>query len=68
MRNAGINTGSERNVWDLYSRGGLNSGEYDFVIRFLAFGILAYEPRRFGIDLALDSSPDPTLITCSTGR
>ena len=49
MRRAGINP-SERNVWDLYLRRGLTEPEYDFVIRFLAFGIIARDPKKFGID------------------
>lgn len=43
-----INHDTERNVWDLYRKGGLTEAEYRFVIRFLAFGIIAHEPRRFG--------------------
>jgi Transglycosylase SLT domain len=45
-----INHDTERNVWDLYRKGGLTEAEYDFVIRFLAFGIIAHEPRRFGYE------------------
>jgi hypothetical protein len=45
-----INHDTERNVWDLYRRGGLTEKEYDFVIRFLAFGILANAAGRFGYE------------------
>jgi hypothetical protein len=45
-----INHDTERNVWDLYRKGGLAESEYDFVIRVLAFGIMAHEPRRFGVE------------------
>jgi hypothetical protein len=45
-----INHDTERNVWDLYRNGGLTEAEYGFVIRFLAFGIIAHEPRRFGYE------------------
>jgi hypothetical protein len=45
-----INHDTERNVWDLYRKGGLTEAEYGFVIRFLAFGIIANEPRRFGYE------------------
>jgi hypothetical protein len=45
-----INHDTERNVWDLYRRGGLTEAEYSFVIRFLAFGILANAPGRFGYE------------------
>ncbi|MBO0800500.1 MAG: transglycosylase SLT domain-containing protein [Blastocatellia bacterium] len=45
-----INHDTERNIWDLYRRGGLTEAEYGFVIRFLAFGIIAHEPWKFGYE------------------
>jgi hypothetical protein len=41
MSKARLNPDTERNVWALYQKGGLTESEYDFVIKFLAFGILA---------------------------
>lgn len=40
---------SQRNVWYLHDRGGLNQESYDFVIRFLALAVIAQDPGRFGI-------------------
>jgi transglycosylase-like protein with SLT domain len=45
-----INHDTERNIWDLYRKGGLTETEYGFVIRFLAFGIIANAPGRFGYE------------------
>ena len=43
------NPGAKRNVWYLYERNGLDREAYHFVVRFLAFGVIAQNPRRFGI-------------------
>jgi len=40
----------ERNVWYLHDNGIINARAYDFVISFLACGIIAQDPRRFGVD------------------
>jgi hypothetical protein len=40
----------ERNFKYLYDRGGLSRRAYEHVIRFLALGALALEPRAFGIE------------------
>lgn len=50
MSRAGINPDTERNVWELYRKGGLSETEYDFISRFLALGIIAFKPHEFGID------------------
>jgi hypothetical protein len=41
---------AERNVWYLHERGIINERAYGFVISFLACGIIAQDPRRFGVD------------------
>lgn len=41
---------AERNVWYMYERGIINERAYDFVVSFLACGIIAQDPRRFGVD------------------
>src|SRR5262249_55502970 len=47
MNKAHINPDTERNVWALYKKGGLTETEYDFVLKFLAFGILTQsQPSR----------------------
>jgi len=51
MRRAKINHQTERNVWDLHRKGGLTEAEYGFVIRFLAVGIMAHEPKKYGLDV-----------------
>jgi hypothetical protein len=40
----------ERNVWELRERGLLSERAYDFVISFLACGVIAQNPRGFGVD------------------
>lgn len=42
---------TQRNVWYLYSQGGINSQSYDFVVRFIALGVIAQNPRMFGIEV-----------------
>ncbi|HEX6731427.1 MAG TPA: FHA domain-containing protein [Pyrinomonadaceae bacterium] len=49
MRRLVKNPLSQRNVWYLHDRGGLNQESYDFVIRFLALAVIAQDPGRFGI-------------------
>lgn len=40
---------AERNVWYLRAHGGLSDAAYRFVIRFLAAGVIAQDPRRYGL-------------------
>lgn len=40
---------AERNVWFLRERGGLSDAAYDFVIRTVAAGAIAQDPRRHGV-------------------
>ncbi|HEX4950928.1 MAG TPA: FHA domain-containing protein [Blastocatellia bacterium] len=41
---------TDRNVWFLRSKGALSDTAYDFVLRFLAYGAIAQNPRQFGLD------------------
>lgn len=41
---------TERNVWFLNERGGLSAGAYDFVLRFIALGIIAQHPQDYGVE------------------
>lgn len=41
---------AERNVWYLHERGIINERAYSFVVSFLACGIIAHDPRKFGVD------------------
>jgi pSer/pThr/pTyr-binding forkhead associated (FHA) protein len=50
MRRAVKDPLTERNVWHL--RDSLDPDVFDFVLRFLALGIIAQNPERFGIDAA----------------
>jgi hypothetical protein len=40
---------ADRNVWYLRNHGGLDEQAYDFVVRFMALGVIADNPRRFGV-------------------
>lgn len=40
---------TQRNVWFLHERGGLSAEAYDFVLKVLAMGVIAQDPRQFGI-------------------
>ncbi|HEV2864866.1 MAG TPA: FHA domain-containing protein [Pyrinomonadaceae bacterium] len=40
---------AERNVWFLRERGGLSDAAYDLVIRTVAVGTIAQDPRRYGV-------------------
>jgi hypothetical protein len=44
------NPSKKRNFWYLYEQNGLSNEAYSFVIRFLALGIIAQNPRQFGIE------------------
>lgn len=46
-----VNTSkTERNVWFLHEKNALDSSAYNFVIRFLALGIIAQNPQQFGVN------------------
>jgi FHA domain len=40
---------TDRNVWFLREHGGLDDQAYAFVVRFVALGVIAENPRRFGV-------------------
>jgi hypothetical protein len=44
------NPQTDRNVWFLRQKGALSNEAYDFVLRFLAYGAIAQNPRQFGLD------------------
>jgi hypothetical protein len=44
------NPQTDRNVWFLREKGALSDTAYDFVLRFLAYGAIAQNPRQFGLD------------------
>jgi FHA domain len=46
----GDNPMRERKVWSLARRGKFKPGQYEFVLRFIAYGIIAGNPRRCGIE------------------
>jgi hypothetical protein len=52
MRRLVNNPLTERNIWHLRSRGGLNDQAYDFALRFIALGIVAQAPNQFGVGTA----------------
>jgi hypothetical protein len=39
----------QRNVWYLNERGGLEPAVYDFVVGFVALGVIAQNPGQFGV-------------------
>ncbi len=43
---------NERTVWHLRERGGLSDDVYGFVVKFLALGMIAQNPRQFGVQAA----------------
>jgi hypothetical protein len=49
LLNARYRKPTDRNVWYLHQEGILDREAYDFVLRFLAFGAVAQDPRRFGV-------------------
>jgi hypothetical protein len=50
IKAARIDPATERNVWMLYERKQLNEAEFSFIVNFLAYGIIAHEPRRYGVN------------------
>jgi pSer/pThr/pTyr-binding forkhead associated (FHA) protein len=49
MRRVVRNPLTDRNVWFLREHGGLDDRAYNFVVSFLALGVIAESPRRFGV-------------------
>jgi hypothetical protein len=50
MRRVVNNPTTERNVWYLRERAALDAEAYAFVVRFLALGVIAENPRQFGVE------------------
>jgi FHA domain-containing protein len=46
----GDNPMRDRKVWSLARRGKFKPGQYEFVLRFIAYGIIAANPRQCGIE------------------
>ncbi|HEX5083648.1 MAG TPA: FHA domain-containing protein [Blastocatellia bacterium] len=46
----GDNPMRERKVWSLARRGKFKPGQYEFVLRFIAYGIIAGNPKQCGIE------------------
>ena len=44
------NPQTDRNVWFLREKGALSDTAYEFVLRFLAYGAIAQNPRQFSLD------------------
>jgi pSer/pThr/pTyr-binding forkhead associated (FHA) protein len=40
---------TDRNIWYLHDHAGLATEAYDFVINFLALGVIGENPRKFGV-------------------
>lgn len=49
MRRAVKDPLTQRNIWYLRERGALESDAYDFAITFIAVGVIAQQPRQFGV-------------------
>jgi hypothetical protein len=49
MRRVVKNPLTDRNVWYLREQNGLDQQAYDFVVSFIALGVIAENPRRFGV-------------------
>lgn len=49
MRRVVKNPLTDRNVWYLREHGGLDEQSYEFVVRFIALGIIGENPRKFGV-------------------
>jgi hypothetical protein len=49
MRRLVNNPLRDRNVWYLHERGGLDADVYNFVLSFIALGIIAQNPSQYGI-------------------
>lgn len=46
------NSFTERNVWHLHEHGGLSGEAYGAVVRTIAVGVIAQDPRRYGVQAA----------------
>jgi pSer/pThr/pTyr-binding forkhead associated (FHA) protein len=49
-RRSTVETSEARTVWFLREKNAITDEAYDFVIRFLAIGVIAQNPKRYGID------------------
>ena len=49
MRRLVNNPLTDRNVWHLHEHGGLDAEVYNFVLSFIALGVIAQNPRQYGI-------------------
>ena len=52
MRRLVNNPLTDRNVWHLHEHGGLDAEVYNFVLSFIALGVIAQNPRQYGIAAA----------------
>lgn len=52
MRRLVKNSFTERNVWHMHAQGGLSEGAYRSVVRAIAVGVIAQDPRRYGVEAA----------------
>ena len=52
MRRVVKNPLTDRNVWYLREHGGLDEQSYEFIVRFIALGIIGENPRKFGVAAA----------------
>jgi len=50
MRRTVTNPFTQRNIWYLHQSGAIDDQAYALVVRFLALGVIARNPRPFGID------------------
>jgi hypothetical protein len=50
MRRIAQGSDAKRTVWYLYKENGIDQRTYEFVVSFLAAGILAQHPKEFGVD------------------
>jgi len=50
MRRVAQGSDAKRTVWYLYKQNGIDQSTYEFVVSFLAAGILAQHPREFGLE------------------
>ena len=50
MRKLVRNPSTERNVWFLHDHGGLSDDDYDFITKFIALGIIAQNPKLYGVE------------------
>ena len=50
MRRIAQGSDEKRTVWYLYKQNGIDQSTYQFVVSFLAAGILAQHPREFGLE------------------